>query len=324
MYIMYNYIVDIEFINQLKLGCKEETMLRIKRENTVFEMSATNKAVAHCLSGDTVVFETHDCFGNQIKNESQLMDNLDFDRINPATGPLFVDGAEPGDVIKVEIKGISINSYGIMCQAPNVGVTGALIQSEVTKIVPVRDGIFALNDKLSFPVDPMIGVIGTAPKGEGINTGTPDCHGGNMDCNKIREGSVLYLPVNVEGGLLAMGDLHAAMGNGEVCVCGVEIKGEVTVRVTLLKNCKIPTPFLTDATHFMTIYSAENLDKATEGATLSMQKFLADEVGMAIDEAGFLLSAVGNVEICQCVDPNKTVRMEVPNIVLDSYEVKLP
>lgn len=282
-------------------------------------MSKDNPPVATAKSGDTVCFETLDCFGCQLKSENQLLGGLDWSNINPATGPLFVEGAEPGDVLKVEILKIELDKQGVMVDGPGSGVTGVAVTSESTKILPVSDGMVKFNEKLSFPICPMIGVIGTAPAEEGVDTGTPGPHGGNMDCTRIGEGATLYLPVNVEGALLAMGDLHALMGDGEVEVCGVEIAGAVTVRVTVLKNCALPTPFLVNKEAAMAIFSAESLDDAAVGATMSMHSFLMKELHMNEHEAGMLLSVVGNLRICQIVDPEKTCRMELPLSIMETY-----
>ena len=252
-------------------------MLTVHTDTKVHKMWSENVPAARAKSGDTVRFETLDCFGGQLKSEDELLGGLDWNNVNPATGPLFVEGAMPGDVLKVEILNIELGNHGVMVGAPGEGITGNVVCGEVTKILPVEDGIIKFNDKLSFPVSPMIGVIGTAPKGEGIDTGTPDSHGGNMDCTQIGAGTVLYLPVNTEGALLAMGDLHAKMGDGEVEVCGVEIAGVVTVKVTVLKDCKLPTPFLLGKEKAMTIFSAKTADEACVGATLAMHSFLMKE-----------------------------------------------
>jgi amidase len=295
-------------------------MLVIKGDAVVYKMSGENKPAASCKSGDVVVFETNDCFGNQIQREDQVMNGLDWNNINPATGPLYVDQAQPGDVLKVEILKIELDDHGAICEGPGEGITGKAVTDEATKIVPIKAGYAHFNDKLIFKIKPMIGVIGTAPaEGKAIDTGTPDSHGGNMDCNQIGQNTVLYLPVNVPGALLAMGDMHAVMGNGEVCVCGVEIAGKVTVRVSVLKNCGLPTPFLLTQDKAMTIFSAPKLEQAAEGATLSMRTFLIQELGMDEHEAGFLLSAAGDVEICQCVDPQQTCRMEISRYITDQY-----
>jgi len=294
-------------------------MLTVFTDTKIHKMSRDNAPVAYAKSGDTVRFETLDCFGCQIQNESQLLGKLDWSNINPATGPLFIEDAQPGDVLKVEILNIELDDHGVMVDGPGNGVTGRAVTEETTKILPVADGLVHFNDKLSFPVDPMIGVIGTAPAGEGIDTGTPGAHGGNMDCTRIGTGATLYLPVNTPGALLAMGDLHARMGDGEVEVCGVEIAGAVTVKVTVVKNCGLPTPFLVNSEIAAAIYSAETLDDASIGATMAMHGFLMKELGMNAHEAGMLLSVAGDLRICQIVDPEKTCRMEIPVSILKAY-----
>ncbi|MBQ4552210.1 MAG: acetamidase/formamidase family protein, partial [Clostridia bacterium] len=192
-------------------------------------------------------------------------------------------------------------------------------QGEVTKILPIENGCAKFNDKLSFALQPMIGVIGTAPVGEGIPTGTPGAHGGNMDCTRISTGTTLYLPVNVDGALLAMGDMHAVMGDGEVGVCGVEIAGAITVRVSVLKDCALPTPFLLTPDLAIAISSAKTADQAADDATLAMHSFLTGELGMDGHDAGMLLSIAGNLRVCQVVDPEKTFRMELPRSVTKAY-----
>ena len=294
-------------------------MLTIHTDTKIHKMSRDNAPVAYAKSGDTVCFETLDCFGCQIQGEDQVLEKLDWSNINPATGPLFVEGALPGDVLKVEILDIALDDHGVMTDGPGNGVTGCAVTEQTTKILPIADGIITFNDKLSFPICPMIGVIGTAPAGEAIDTGTPGPHGGNMDCNKIGIGATLYLPVQVEGALLAMGDLHARMGDGEVEVCGVEVAGAVTVRLTVLKNCKLPTPFLVNNEMAAAIYSAKTLDDAGVGATMAMHGFLMQELGMNEHEAGMLLSVAGDLRICQVVDPEKTCRMEIPLTIPNIY-----
>lgn len=297
-------------------------MLRIEAEHYVNSMDKGNKPCAYAKSGETVVFVTKDCFGGQIHSEDQVMDSLDWSNINPATGPLFIDDADEGDVLKIEILDIEIKGKGVMIDGGGEGVMGKIICEATTKILPIRDGKVIFNQKLSFPVNPMIGVIGTAPKGEGIATGTPGAHGSNMDCTKIVKGATLYLPVNVKGALLAMGDLHALMGDGEVGVCGVETDGEVKVKVTVLKECALPTPFIVDQKNAITVYSAETADEACEGATIQMFNFLMHELGMTDHEAEMLLSVIGNVCICQIVDPERTARMEIPLSVCEAYGYK--
>ena len=299
-------------------------MLTIKRETVVYAMSPDNAPVARACGGDTLLFETADCFGGQIACPADRLGTLDWSRINPATGPVYIEGAEPGDTLKVEILRIDLAHQAAMVEAPGEGITGLAASEESTKILQIVDNCAVFNEALSLPIRPMIGVIGTAPEKDSIPTGTPSFHGGNMDCKRIGAGSTLYLPVNVPGALLAMGDLHAVMGDGEVCVCGAEIAGEVTVRVSVVKGQPLPLPFLVTQEHAMAIYSAEGLDAAAEGTTLRMRSFLIDQVRLPAHEAGMLLSLMGDLRICQAVDPNKTCRMELPRGLVEKCGYVFP
>ncbi|MBM7691666.1 amidase [Peribacillus deserti] len=296
---------------------------KIPKDKTILMFSPSNQPVHSAPSGSTITFETCDCFSNQIQSEDQPFSSVGWDKINPATGPLFVEGAEPGDTLKVEIQSISIADKGVMTVAPKMGVLGDSIKEEKTKITPIENGKALFNDQIQIPIRPMIGVIGTSPAKEEIPSGTPGQHGGNMDCKRIVEGAVLYLPVHVPGALLAMGDLHAVMGDGEVIICGLEVPGEVTVRVTVVKDQRLPLPMLVEGDHIMTIASSETLDSAAKQATTLMHSFLTNELGMDFNEAGMLLSLIGDLRICQVVDPLMTARMELPLSVLANYQYQL-
>ena len=293
--------------------------MKLSTKNYVLEMSAAHPPVSETASGEVVTFETFDCFSNCIVKEEQLFSSVGWDKINPATGPLYVNGALPGDILKIEILDIRVANQGVMTTVPGLGVLAEEMTSEVTKIVAIDNGMALINDRVRLPIKPMIGVIGVAPKDEGVSTGTPGEHGGNMDCKRIVKGTTLYLPVNVPGALLAMGDLHAVMGDGEIVVCGVEISGEVDVRVTVLKSTSLPTPFLMDNKRIMTIASAKTLDQATFDATKKMHRFLCERLGIEKHEAGMLLSVAGNARICQVVDPLMTARMEFPLDIAKLY-----
>ncbi|NLL36658.1 MAG: acetamidase/formamidase family protein [Fretibacterium sp.] len=297
--------------------------MRIAADQYVLDMSSKHPAVAEVASGSKVTFETKDCFSNTIVNPDHLFSSVGWDKINPATGPLKVTGAEPGDVLKVEILDIRVAEQGVMTTAPGFGALGDEMEREVTKVIKIEGDEAVFNDRIRLPLAPMIGVIGTAPAGDAIPTGTPGEHGGNMDCKRIVKGSILYLPVAVSGAMLAMGDLHAIMGDGEIVVCGVEIAGEVDVRVSVLKNPVLPTPFLIEGGSLMTIASAKTLDEAAVVATRKMHRFLRERLKIENHEAGMLLSAVGDLRICQIVDPLMTARMEFPQKIAELYSFKL-
>jgi amidase len=293
-------------------------MQRITTSTIIPSLSADHPPVARADSGSRIVFETLDCYANQIQHEHQGLKDLTGFFGNPATGPVFIKGAEPGDVLKIHIADLRIGEQGTMLVHPKWGALAGHLP-EKTRRIPIRDGKAIFNDRLSLPLNPMIGVIGVAPKGQAVPTSTPGAHGGNMDCKRIAKGATLYLEVNVPGALLAIGDLHAAMGDGEIVVCGLEIPGEVTVDVEVLKNLKLPLPMLLDDQHVMTIASAQTLDEASRDATRQMHRFLIDELQMDPADAGMILSLVGDLRICQIVDPLLTARMELPRWVLAKY-----
>ena len=282
----------------------------------IYNMSATHKPVLSVPSGSTLVFETCDCFEDQITSEQTPFQALDWARINPATGPVFIEGAEPGDMLKVTIEKIEIRDHGVMVTGPDMGVLGDELTENTIRIIPIRQDKAFFTENVELPLNPMIGVIGTAPASEDISCGTPGNHGGNMDCKIIGEGATLYLPVNVPGALLALGDLHAAMGDGEVSVCGVEVSGEVTLSVMVIKGKHWQLPLVRNSTSLYMIASEKSLDEATIRASKNMVDFLVNECGLTNYDAINLLSIAGNLQICQIVDPLKTVRMELPLSVL--------
>ena len=287
-------------------------MLSVPRENYIYAMSKDNPAVLTVPSGAGLCFETNDALHGQVMSDGQSISALDWERVNPATGPVAVEGAEPGDAIKVNIEQIEISGMGIMAALPGLGIFSGSITEGKLKIMPVLGDQIEFGYGINLPIRPMIGVIGTAPAGEAIPCGTPGSHGGNMDCKKIAPGSVLYLPVFHPGGLLAMGDLHAAMGDGEVMGTGVEVSGKVWVTVNLIKGLYIPDPLLETRDMIYSIASADTLENASLKAAGNIREMVVSKLGLDPETAGMLMSAAGQLEICQVVDPLMTVRFGMP------------
>ena len=190
-------------------------MLEINKDQHIYNFSKDNDAVAYCDSKTTVVFNTSDCYGDMVKTVDYDWDKF-LIRVNPSTGPLYINQAEQGDTLIVKIINIELNPTGIIVSKPNNGVFGMEVKDRVTKLVEIINNQVEFNDQIKFDVKPMIGCIGCAPIAGDIPSSTPNNHGGNLDNRKITIGSILELPVFVDGALLAMGDLHAAMGDGEV------------------------------------------------------------------------------------------------------------
>ncbi len=309
-------------------------MKTITKKHVSDTLDKTLPPAASCVSGETVIFETRDCYDDAVISEDRPLGEKTLPLENPATGPLYIEDARPGDILKIEILDIRLRDWGIMRSSPTAGVFHADFSERRAKIfqlaVPDKQpfgqfqGKVSFDESLTLNLCPMVGVIGTAPAGSGIPTDTPGSHGGNMDCRKIGKGSILYLPIYVEGALLFMGDLHALMGDGEVFICGLEIGGAVTVRVNVLKGMSLPTPFLFCHDHVMTIQSAATLDEAGSIAAKAMKDFVKSVMKKGDFEAGMLMSLVSHMVVCQVVDPLKTVRMEFPLSALEAYGYRLP
>ncbi|WP_036225268.1 acetamidase/formamidase family protein [Mesoaciditoga lauensis] len=298
-------------------------MEKLSNEKHFFSFSPSNTPAMKVKSGSVVEIETMDCFSNQITNSSDTIEKLDWAKINPATGPIFVEGAKEGDALKVDILDISVAPQGVMLAGENEGTLGHLLKGIQIKIIPIKEDKAIFDSKLSIPLNKMVGVIGVAPEKEEIPCGTPGSHGGNMDNLMITKGSTLYLPVFVEGALFGLGDLHAAMGDGEIGVTGVEVSGKVRVRLQVQRGLKIQDPLLLNDEHFTTIASAQTTDEALKKATENMALILKGRLPINLHEIVMLMSAVGQAQICQMVDPLRTARFVMPQWVLKKYDFNL-
>lgn len=294
-------------------------MINIPKSKYVLSMNENNKPADYCKSGDMILFKCMDSYGEQVYMSNQKYESIDWNINNPATGPLFIESAEPGDLLKIEILEINIEDHGFMTLRPNAGALGHKWDEFSAKKIEIRDNVALFNDRFHIDVNPMIGVIGTAPKEDDFKCTVPNYHGGNMDCTEIKKGSILYLPVNVTGGLLSMGDIHAVMGDGEVSICGLEVSGDVIIRVDLIKGHEFPTPSVLNGDKFSLIYSAETLDEASLKVVDKMYTYIAEFEEIDKYELGSLLSLVGYLRINQIVDPLMTVRLEIPKDLISLY-----
>ena len=293
-------------------------MIELNDDKTLFSFDRDLEPVLTVKSGETVRIRTKDCFSNQLTGPQDTMDDLDWDAINPATGPVFVEGAKAGGALKVRIENIEFDDQTCSATGQDEGVCGNRFTEWATHYCKIQGNTLAWDERLNIPLRPMIGVIGVAPEGEPVNCGTPGSHGGNMDNTAITTGATLYFPVAVEGALFGCGDMHAAMGDGEVSVSGAEVAGYATVTLTAMPELKLVNPLIENDTHFGIIVSAETLDAAADRAVHEMVDLLHDRTGVAQDELVMLLSLVADVQVCQMVDPQKTVRFMVPKYVLDA------
>ena len=277
------------------------------------------KPVLSIKSGDTVVIETQDAFGGKLKNENTKpsdVEKLPF--VNPANGPIFIEGAKRGDTLKITIESIlprGEQPRGTTCLVSNFGGLTGTDESptlnpplpELVRKVPVTTEGIKWNENITFPYKPFIGTIGTSPLIDSINTLTPGKHGGNMDLSDICPGNILYLPVQVEGAFLYLGDCHAVQGDGELCGVAIEIPTYTTIRVEILRGWALEWPRLESSNFIMSIGSARPMENAARIAYYDLIKWMVSDFDFDKWDAYFILGQVGQVHLGNMVDPNYTM-----------------
>ncbi|MCC6445841.1 MAG: acetamidase/formamidase family protein [Armatimonadetes bacterium] len=275
-------------------------MRRISKRSIIYSFSRENPPVETLQPGETVLAETWDAFGGKYFGDKERPVQFDPDRSNPATGPIEIAGAAPGMGLAVEI--LNVVPIG----------PGYLRHGAIEKLLPLEAGRAQFSEDIFIPLRPHIGVIGVAPAEGEIGCMYPGLHGGNMDTNDICAGSTLVLPVQVEGALLAMGDIHGRMADGESSGMGIELCAEVTLRVSLVASPLHAGPYILRGDAFILIASAETLDDAAWSAVEQAALLIAARKGVSYDEARLLISTMGELRISQIVNPLKTVRVELP------------
>lgn len=297
--------------------------------------SAWDNSLAPVLTvepGDVVRFECRDAVDEQIDIETTVDDvpDISFDPVHPLTGPVAVEGAEPGDVLEVELLELQHKGWGYNVFFPGDMDLGLLPEDFPDPGIHIWDldgdvGHFV--NGIEVPLDPFPGVIGVAPAEDGEHdTLPPRSVGGNMDVKHLTAGSTLYLPVEVEGALFSTGDCHAAQGDGEVCVTGIEAPMFVTARFSVRSDMSIEqpqfetthpfTPTGADEPMYGTTGIAPDLMDATKKAVRHMITHLHEERGLSRAEAYILCSAIVDLKINEVVDaPNWTVSAYLPESI---------
>jgi amidase len=217
----------------------------------------------------------------------------------------------------VDIVDVRVVERGLMVVRPGLTAFRDRFDRPQLKMIPIREGHAILSERLRVPLHPMVGVVGVAPDGPAVSNMYGGDHGGNMDTRTIAAGSRVYLPVFRPGAMLAVGDVHAAMGEGEVFLSGVEIAGEVDLRVQLLKGVQVPTPLVETADAVAPIATGATLDEAADRALNKALDLLVELADMDFYDAGRLISAGGHLKISQYVPPAVIhCRVELPKALL--------
>ena len=241
-------------------------MKTLKPKTLYYEISRHNSPVVTIQSGETIQVETEDAFSGQILTENDRRDRQIIPYSNPQSGPIYVEGAQSGDTIAVHIESIKPTRGQAATHTNNpAGLVSEFLGIDPphgTRICKIKDEKIWWSERLAIPYKPMIGTIGTAPD-IGVPTTMPaGLHGGNMDIKEGTEGNTLYLPVFVEGALLHLGDAHAAQGDGELCITGLEMAALITITVSLIKNKSISGPRISSSQEIMTIASGTPMERS--------------------------------------------------------------
>ena len=221
----------------------------------------------------------------------------------PVTSPIWVEGAKPGSVLKVEIVELKLTAgKGAIAVIPGKGAFGDRVLEPMYKVVNYDDEYVYFNDTVKVPLRPMVGKVAVAPAGKVINCHATGNYGGNMDITDITESSTVYLPVFVEGALLACGDIHAAMGDGESCFSAVETEGSLTLHCKVINDMKLTHPIVVTTNELMTVGHGQTLEEAYRIALNNMAELITEELDMDFIDATMLISIAADLRINQIVN----------------------
>ena len=267
--------------------------------------------------GDTLVVDTEDAFSGKITSEDDKpTEKLNHPFLNPQNGPFSVRGAEKGDCLAVQIQAVETRGeYGTTALIPEFGgLVGTSVTATLNPPLPERVKRMRIDaagvhfsDRIVLPYEPFIGTIGVSPEIEAISSLVPDYYGGNMDLPDVGPGAIIYLPVNIPGAHLFVGDCHATQGDGELTGVAVEQRATVRLKVDVIKGWSFAWPRLETADFIMTIGSARPMEDAARIAYRELTRWMAADYGFDELDAYMLLSQAGRIRLGNMVDPRYTM-----------------
>ncbi len=295
----------------------------VKQEVFHYKWSKSHRPVLNIKPGDRVHFEVNEVTSWQVtaKSKAEDLKKIDLEKLYPLAGPVYVEGAEPGDALVVEIESVKPADWGWTAILPGLGILEEF-DKPALHIWNLKRGGQYLNFKngIRVPRRPFCGVMGVAPPEDGyFDVLPPGKHGGNMDIRHLTDGSRLMLPVWNNGGLFSTADVHAGQGDGEVCVTAVECPGSVSMTLDLKKNASLETPcYFTKpekrigGIEFVTTGIAPDLMVATKQAVRNMISYLGRELNLSREDAYMLCSVAADLRIHEVVDaPNWVVGLAI-------------
>lgn len=321
MVIVFGFIISSRYEN-VSGSTTPEPKYFLSADQTHNKFSSTIPPVLTVPPGAVIEVRTEEATDGQLNVTSTSADvpNVKFDPIHPLTGPVFVEGAEPGDVLAVKLHKIEIGDWGWAGIFPGFGFLASEFTEPFLKTFKLgKDASVAqFNDKIKIPLKPFAGVMGVAPATDSLlSTIPPRANGGNMDDPNLIEGTTVYLPVFVKGALFSIGDTHAAQGLGEVCGTAIEAPMRIVYQVDVIKNKKMAEPQYETADYYAVTGFATTIDEAAKKATQYMIGYLVRDHGLTRNEAYVLCSLAGDLKIAEVVDvPHVLVTMHISKKVL--------
>jgi amidase len=264
-----------------------------------YVISAGQEPVARIRPPARITVQTLDASTNRVKDSSNI-EYIPVTEVNPATGPVLVDGAGPGDILSVRILDIRVADGPHIKLWPGLGICQDKVKSPVTKVCRIRKGMIEFTPSIRLPVRPMVGVIATAPAAKSFPTVSGGNYGGNLDNKLLSPGAVIYMPVFCEGAHLFVGDLHASMGDGELCGLALEASGEIDLEIGLLKGRELRVPVgQKDNTIFACCFYP-TCGEAIDELAWEFASFLRDRFSLSVEDAVMLIGAAADFRFSQC------------------------
>lgn len=294
---------------------------KIGRDTYHYMWSREHEPAIKIKPGDTVLFEINDVSSWQItkKTKSEELKNLETSKLYPLSGPVYVEGAEPGDTLLVDVLNVDVDDFGWTAIIPGLGLLEEFNKPYLYKWDLSNKKYAPFVNGIKVPLRPFCGVLGVAPKEKGkFEVMPPGKHGGNMDIKHLVAGSKLRLPVLVEGALFSAGDVHAAMGDGEVCVCAIECAGRATLRFDIEKGNAPRWPqYHTKVENvarrlFTATGISSDLMEAAKEAVRNMITYLRKKYKLTKEQAYVLCSVAADMKVHEVVDrPNWVVGVSI-------------
>lgn len=291
------------------------------------------KPQCYVKSNDIIEVETIDSSGKQLNQKSDKTDliKLDFDLVNPVTGPIFVEDAFYGDTVEIEFLEFNCSGWGWTGIIPGFGLLNDQFNEPFLNIWKYNkenptNSLFSSFAKI--PLNPFVGTIGVAPKEIGLHSVVPPrFFGGNLDIKELYKGTKLFLPVMVEGALISLGDTHAAQGDGEVCGTAIESPMSVLIKISLHKGQQLKSPIIETTKNanvnvnkegsIITTGIGPDLFRSSQEAVMRMIDYLSTNYKLSSSNAYMLCSVAGNLKISEIVDvPNWVVSFEIPRGIM--------